>query len=285
MPLVLYFPGCGGGLFYDRIGLSSIMLLLKAGFAVAVPPRHLCCGYPLLAAGMDTEYDDNLAKNRQYLASMLRSFAQEGYECHHIVTSCPTCMDSIERYGLTEQFPDLDIQDVAQLTLPLLQAARQPGEAAPLPAGTRLLYHGSCHCPWSGVHRVKGHQMVIKAVGEYSGATLELNTGCCGESGMGSVTSPEIYNILRSRKQENLARAMGDNYKDIVLVGCPSCKIGVARCFLNMKRKNHVVHIAEFLAGLIDGEDRRQTFRRLVGETKGELRVINMDEVRSGTEK
>ena len=78
---------------------------------------------------------------------------------------------------------------------------------------------------------------------------------------------------------------MGDNYKDIVLVGCPSCKIGVARCFLNMKRKNHVVHIAEFLAGLIDGEDRRQTFRRLVGETKGELRVINMDEVRSGTEK
>ena len=127
--------------------------------------------------------------------------------------------------------------------------------------------------------------MVIKAVGEYSGATLELNTGCCGESGMGSVTSPEIYNILRSRKQENLARAMGDNYKDIVLVGCPSCKIGVARCFLNMKRKNHVVHIAEFLAGLIDGEDRRQTFRRLVGETKGELRVINMNEVRSGTEK
>lgn len=285
MPLVLYFPGCGGGLFYDRIGLSSIMLLLKAGFAVAVPPRHLCCGYPLLAAGMDTEYDDNLAKNRQYLASMLRSFAQEGYECRHIVTSCPTCMDSTERYGLTEQFPDLDIQDVAQLTLPVLQAARQPGEAAPLPAGTRLLYHGSCHCPWSGVHRVKGHQMVIKAVGEYSGAKLELNTGCCGESGMGSVTSPEIYNILRSRKQENLARAMGDNYKDIVLVGCPSCKIGVARCFLNMKRKNHVVHIAEFLAGLIDGEDRRQTFRRLIGETKGDLRVINMDEVRRGEEK
>ena len=59
MPCALYFPGCGGALFYDRIGLSSIMLLLKAGFAVAVPPRHLCCGYPLLAAGMDTAFEDN----------------------------------------------------------------------------------------------------------------------------------------------------------------------------------------------------------------------------------
>ncbi|MDE8731292.1 hypothetical protein PZH39_16530, partial [Desulfovibrio desulfuricans] len=47
MPCVLYFPGCGDALFYDRIGVSSIMLLLKAGFAVAVPPRHMCCGFPL----------------------------------------------------------------------------------------------------------------------------------------------------------------------------------------------------------------------------------------------
>ncbi|MDE7065413.1 MAG: 4Fe-4S dicluster domain-containing protein, partial [Desulfovibrionaceae bacterium] len=28
MPAVLYFPGCGGALFYDRIGMASILLLL-----------------------------------------------------------------------------------------------------------------------------------------------------------------------------------------------------------------------------------------------------------------
>ncbi len=46
-----------GSLFYDRIGLSSIMLLLVSGVAVAVPPVHLCCWVPLLAAGMDAEFD------------------------------------------------------------------------------------------------------------------------------------------------------------------------------------------------------------------------------------
>ena len=97
MPCVLYFPGCGGALFYDRIGVSSIMLLLKAGFAVAVPPRHMCCGFPLLAAGMDTAFEDNMAQNRQYLASMLRNLAKQGFDCKHLVTACGSCRDGLER--------------------------------------------------------------------------------------------------------------------------------------------------------------------------------------------
>lgn len=271
MPMALYFPGCGGALFYDRIGQSTIMLLLQAGFAVAVPPRHMCCGYPLLAAGMDTAYEDNLAQNSQYLASMLRSLEQQGFLVQHLVTSCPTCMDSLERYHLGEQFPNLKQSDVMQLTLPILTVRH---ETAPLPAGTRILYHGSCHCPWMGVHKVKGHQMLMKAVGDFSGAKLVLSPGCCGESGMGSMTSPEIYNPLREEKVRSLAVAMGDNYKDAILVGCPSCKIGVGRCLLNMKRRNHVLHVAEFVAGLIDGEDRRQSFKKRVGETRGDVRVV-----------
>lgn len=275
MPLALYFPGCGGALFYDRIGLSTLMLLLKAGYAVAIPPRHLCCGYPLLAAGMDTEFDDNMAQNRQYLASMLRKFSQQGFDCKHIVTSCPTCLDGLERYNLIEQFSSLQILDVNQLVLPLLNKVKGDG-TAPLPAGTKLIYHASCHCPWAGVHRVKGHQLLMKEVEKFSGASLSLNPGCCGESGMGAVTSPEIYNPLRERKQKSLAAAMGDGYKDVLLVACPSCKIGVARCLLNIKRKSQVLHISEFVAGLIDGEDRRQTFRRKVGETKGDIRLVSL---------
>ncbi|HIW01265.1 MAG TPA: FAD-binding oxidoreductase [Candidatus Desulfovibrio intestinipullorum] len=274
-PLVIYFPGCGGGLFYDRIGLSSVMLLLLAGYAVAVPPRHLCCGYPLLAAGMDVDYEDNMAKNRQYLASMIRSVTQQGFRCVHLVTSCPTCLDSLERYNLQEQFPDMSLIDVGQLTFPILNERKQ-GQMTPLPAGTELIYHGSCHCPWTGVHRIKGHQLLMQQVESYSGAKLILSSGCCGESGMGSVTSPEIYNVLRREKQKNFTELMGSTYKNILLVSCPSCKIGVARCMLNLKRKNHVLHVTEFIAGLIDGEDRRQTFRKKAAETKGEIRIISI---------
>lgn len=275
LPLVLYFPGCGGSLFYDRIGLSTVMLLLQAGFAVMVPPRHICCGFPALAAGMDVVYEDNKARNRQYLASMLRSAQQQGYTVTNIVTSCPTCLDSLERYELEESFPGVKLLDVAQLTLPIL-IEKTKGQPTPLPAGTRLIYHGSCHCPWAGVHRIKGHQLLMQAVQQYSGAKLVLSSGCCGESGTGAMTSPAIYNELRKVKMENLSGLMGSDYKDVLLTGCPSCKIGIARCMLNMKKKNHVLHVAEFIAGLIDGEDRRQSFRKKVAETKGDLRIIQL---------
>ncbi len=276
LPLVFYFPGCGGALFYDRIGLSTVMLLLHAGYAVMVPPRHMCCGYPALAAGMDVLYDDNQAKNRQYIAAMLRQAQQQGMTVAGIVTSCPTCLDSLERYELEEQFPDLRIQDAGQLTFPILNE-KVKDQNTPLPAGTRLVYHGSCHCPWAGVHRIKGHQQLMNQVERFSGAKLVLSAGCCGESGTGAMTSPQIYNELRSVKCADLERQMGNDYRNVLLVSCPSCKIGIGRCMLRMKKKNHVLHVVEFMAGLFDGEDRRQTFRKKVAETKGEMRVIELE--------
>ena len=72
------FSRLRGSLFYDRIGLSSIMLCFVSGVAVAVPPVHLLLRVPLLAAGMDAEFDDNMAKNRQYLTSTLRDLGEQG---------------------------------------------------------------------------------------------------------------------------------------------------------------------------------------------------------------
>ncbi|MDY0259112.1 MAG: FAD-binding and (Fe-S)-binding domain-containing protein [Desulfovibrio sp.] len=273
MPLVLYFPGCGGALFYDRIGVSSIMLLLKAGFAVAVPPRHMCCGFPLLAAGMDTAFEDNMAQNRQYLAAMLRNLTKQGFDCKYLVTACGSCRDGLERMNLQVQFPDLVMRDVAQLTLPLLSSENL---SAPLPEGSKLLYHGACHCEWADVHKIKGQKQVARALGDFTGADVTLSPGCCGESGMGAMTSPQIYNLLRSRKQKRLGEALGEDYTGPVVVGCPSCKIGIARCLINMHDKHAVLHVAEWLAGLVDGEDRRQSFRKKVNETRGDVRVVNL---------
>ena len=273
MPLVLYFPGCGGALFYDRIGVSSIMLLLKAGFAVAVPPRHMCCGFPLLAAGMDTAFEDNMAQNRQYLAAMLRNLTKQGFDCKYLVTACGSCRDGLERMNMQAQFPDLVMRDVAQLTLPLLSSENL---TAPLPEGSKLLYHGACHCEWADVHKIKGQKQVARALGDFTGADVTLSPGCCGESGMGAMTSPQIYNLLRSRKQKRLGEALGEDYTGPVVVGCPSCKIGIARCLINMHDKHPVLHVAEWLAGLVDGEDRRQSFRKKVNETRGDVRVVNL---------
>ncbi|MBQ9407754.1 MAG: FAD-binding oxidoreductase [Desulfovibrio sp.] len=272
MACVLYFPGCGGALFYDRIGMSAIMLLLAAGFAVAVPPRHLCCGFPLLAAGMDTAFEDNMAQNRQYLFSMLRNLEKQGFACQHVVTACGSCRDGLERIHLEEQFPAISQRDVGQLVLPLL---KDVARKAPLATESCAIYHGACHCEWAGVHKIKGQEQLVKALRDFSGAQVKLNAGCCGESGMGAMTSPEIYNLLRTRKQIRLAEAFGDCDGPVV-VGCPSCKIGIGRCCINLCDKRPVLHTVEWIAGQIDGEDRRQSFRRRVNEVRGEVRVVQL---------
>lgn len=274
MVCVLYFPGCGGALFYDRIGMSSLMLLLKAGFAVAVPPRHMCCGFPLLAAGMDTAFEDNMAQNRQYLTAMLRNLSRQGFDCRHLVTACGSCRDGLERMHLEEQFPDLVQRDVAQLVLPLLKKEQM---LAPLEQGSSVLYHGACHCEWADVHRIKGQKMIAGALADFSGAAVSVSPGCCGESGMGAMTSPEIYNPLRARKQERIGRAFAEGIDGPVVVGCPSCKIGIGRCLINMEDKRPVQHVVEWLAGQMDGEDRRQSFRKKVNETRGEVRVVALE--------
>lgn len=162
MPCVLYFPGCGGSLFYDRIGLAAIMLLLHTGHAVAVPPRHLCCGYPLLAAGMDTEYEDNMAQNRQYLASMLRNLIKQGFDVRYLATACGSCRDSLARMKLNEQFPQLEQKDVSQIVLPLLQhegmeAPVAPGHQCALSRGLPLRMGGRAHPQGTGpAHRCPG---------------------------------------------------------------------------------------------------------------------------------
>lgn len=277
MPCVLYFPGCGGSLFYDRIGLAAIMLLLHTGYAVAVPPRHLCCGYPLLAAGMDTEYEDNMAQNRQYLASMLRNLIKQGFDVRYLATACGSCRDSLARMKLNEQFPQLEQKDVSQIVLPLLQ---HEGMEAPVAPGTNVLYHAACHCEWAGVPTLKGQAQLTGALEQLCKVKVSTIPGCCGESGMGAVTSPTIYNLLRARKKERLAKAFepqpqtGACYAGPILVGCPSCKIGIARCLIQLKEKHPVLHVLEWLANQVDGEDRRQRVRRRANETRGDVRIV-----------
>ena len=250
---------------------------LGTGHAVAVPPRHLCCGYPLLAAGMDTEYEDNMAQNRQYLASMLRNLIKQGFDVRYLATACGSCRDSLARMKLNEQFPQLEQKDVSQIVLPLLQ---HEGMEAPVAPGTNVLYHAACHCEWAGVPTLKGQAQLTGALEQLCKVKVSTIPGCCGESGMGAVTSPTIYNLLRARKKERLAQAFepqpqtGACYAGPILVGCPSCKIGIARCLIQLKEKHPVLHVLEWLANQVDGEDRRQRFRRRANETRGDVRIV-----------
>ncbi|MBR5882608.1 MAG: FAD-binding oxidoreductase [Mailhella sp.] len=236
VPAVLYFPGCGGSVFYRRIAQSTLALLMYAGVPVVMPGRHLCCGYPVLASGDADRYEANLQLNREVIAQSIKTAAEAGFDVNMLVTACGSCRESLMRHGLTDLdgnlLPHNDIVQLLVDRLPIIEEL--PGEDA-----ERIIYHSSCHPAWSGVKATKDAGKVARALERLTGSSILLNPGCCGESGAGAYTCPSIYNTLRERKRGNLQAALAGYESDSpILVSCPSCKIGIARTLMTMDAAN-----------------------------------------------
>jgi len=232
VPAVFYFPGCGGSVFYRRIAQASLALMMYAGVPVVMAGRHLCCGYPVLASGDADRYEANLQYNREVIGKAIQAASEAGFDVNMLVTACGSCRESLMRHELRdlegELLPHNDIVQLLTERLPLDMG--QPAEDA-----ERIIYHSSCHPAWSGVKATKDAGKVARALERLTGANVLLNPGCCGESGAGAYTCPSIYNTLRERKRGNLQTALAGYASDApILVGCPSCKIGIARTLMTM---------------------------------------------------
>jgi Fe-S oxidoreductase len=86
---------------------------------------------------------------------------------------------------------------------------------------------------------------------------------------MGAMTSPAIYNKIRAKKQEQLnqdLKAYPDNGP--IIVGCPSCKIGIKRSLIQMHRDNEVLHTLEYLAERHGGKDWKKDFLKTLAKAK-----------------
>ncbi|HKK33801.1 MAG TPA: FAD-binding and (Fe-S)-binding domain-containing protein [Desulfomicrobiaceae bacterium] len=269
---VLYFPGCGAGLFYRDIGLASIYLLLRSGVSVLVPPKHLCCGYPLLASGCTEAFERIGRENRKQLNDRIAKANLRGMSIQAILTSCGTCREGIEGYQLkSHQTEKLIHQDVVQFLLtrlPSFDAGNTPN---------RLVYHAACHAEWTGVPKLKAADMYSDALADLLGTETRISPRCCGESGLGALTSPDIYNRLRARKREQLTEDLqGYPQQDPILVGCPSCRIGITRTMMEMGVEKEVLHTLEYLARLAGGPKWKKDFLKALGKARqdGGARIV-----------
>ena len=101
---------------------------------------------------------------------------------------------------------------------------------------------------------------------------------------MGSIASPLVYNTLRKRKMDVLGKALADYPAGPILVGCPSCKVGITRSLMGMHVRRPVLHTVEWLATLLFrdrwGEKWLRVFRRRIApnaDAQG-VRVVDFDE-------
>jgi len=255
---VLYFPGCGGALFSSTIAMAAIHLLLRAEVAILIPQQHLCCGYPLLAAGMGDAYNKNREHNKIALAGLLEKAERMGLNPTHCLTACGTCRESLQGYELKTLRPDIVHMDVTQFLIGRLELPA-PNDTSP------ILYHASCHCEWADVPKAKASGMYQAALAKTTGRPIALSPHCCAESGMGSMTTPAIYNRLRDRKRATLTENLAGAAEDMpIVVGCPSCKMGIQRILMEMHDKHSVMHTVEYLAEALDGPKWKKMLKKAV---------------------
>lgn len=241
---VLYFPGCGGGLFFPDIGLAALTLIADCGLHAILPPQHLCCGYPLLSAGCSKTFISLQERAREALNSTLLRAEKAGIKIDTILTSCGTCRAGLEHLDLDTLSPGpVHIQDVFQYLYPRLHGQLQAENQ-----GHELIYHSSCHAAWSNVPQDKAASIYARHIQSSVQDRVKISEHCCAESGLGALTSPAIYNKLRKRKTGNLKKLAADKTFRHVLVSCPSCKIGLLRIVRSHKLNLQVEHTMEHLA-------------------------------------
>lgn len=252
---VLYFPGCGASLFYRSIGVAAVRLLLDAGVTVVLPPNHLCCGYPLLASGCKDQYDRVGAENQKLLDATIRNAEAAGFTIKAVLTSCGTCREGISGYRLKSlDTRQIEFFDVVQYIVQNTKSSFGQGPE-------QLLYHAACHHEWTGVAPLKAPDIYADELGKLVRSKVAISPFCCGESGLGALTSPKIYNRLRARKKEQLGKDLtGYPVENPIVVGCPSCKIGISRSLLEMNENREVLHTLEFLAAIGHGPTWRKDF-------------------------
>jgi Fe-S oxidoreductase len=169
---VLLWPDTFNNYFHPDTAKAAVEVLEHAGFDVAIPPVHVCCGRPLYEFGM-------LDRARQYLKHLMDVIGDDIRAGTPVVGLEPACM-SVFRDELTNLLAGNEqakrLHEQSFLLSEFLD--RQDGEF-PFPQLQRhAVVHGHCH--HKAVLKMQAEESVMKKLG------LDvdlLDSGCCGMAG------------------------------------------------------------------------------------------------------
>jgi Fe-S oxidoreductase len=216
---VMYFPGCGSERMFSQISLAALAVLYNSGIRIIVPPDFMCCGYPLVANGQESQ-----AKTRVYENSVIfhRMAETASYmNIKNVLVTCGTCYEMLGKYSLENIFTGARLLDVNEfLVQENLPALNKPE----LQNSTPVLYHEPCHSPL----KQYGSEIAIKTL---LSSNITVVPNCCGEGGTMALSTPDISTLLRNRKTTNIKKASSQtNLKKLqVVTTCPSCVQGLSK--------------------------------------------------------
>jgi L-lactate dehydrogenase complex protein LldE len=174
------------------VGVATVRLLRRAGFAVSFPQQQSCCGQPFFNSGF-------LEETRRLARRTIDVFAGEPA----VVLPSGSCTAMIRR-EYAHLFADepryhYRALRLAQKTYELSEfLAAQGYEPSPSPQAPTVTYHDSCHmCRLLGLKDEP--RRLLRQAGCHL-VEMEESDRCCGFGGLFSVRLPEVANAMTTAK-------------------------------------------------------------------------------------
>jgi FAD/FMN-containing dehydrogenase/Fe-S oxidoreductase len=204
---VVLFADTFNNFFEPEVAVAGAAVLERAGFAVSVPRRDLCCGRPLYDAGM-------FGRARRRLEEVMETLAPYVERGAAVVGLEPSCILTF-RDELPSLFPaDPRAAALAKRAMLLDEflAREAPGFKPPALA-QRALVHGHCH--QKSLAGMKSEMAVLARVEGLR--AQELDAGCCGMAGAFGYGA-ERFDISRAIGERALLPAVRASAADTLVV-------------------------------------------------------------------
>lgn len=194
---------------------------------------RLCCGYPLLALGLEKEFEAQAA----HVSSVLRGAGL-------VLSPCPSCTDM-----LRNRYRDFGVEipaEVRHITEFLSEGLlKMPIEKRETRA---VIYHDPCYLGrYLGVYQPP-REILEAVLGTPPLEFFESREGgtCCGGGGGLPVTRPETARGISRQKAE----AMGEMGAAVLATACPTCRMMLGRAArdLNIEAVDVVTLLSRSLA-------------------------------------
>jgi glycolate oxidase iron-sulfur subunit len=229
---IAYFYGCMTNHVYKDTGLALIKTMVANNITVIIP-EQVCCGLPAWASGDEEAMREMARKN-------IQMFKQAGAE--RIIVDCGSCGSMLKEYGEilgTEEAEEFSakVRDVTEFLLEDIDF-----KIGVKPVEETVTYHDPCH--------LKRYQGIFKEPRELLKSILGINfiemlgaDKCCGASGSYALTNYRLSMSVGGKKIEPVQKT-GAN---ILVTGCPSCRLQFETMFREKKVPIQVRHTIELI--------------------------------------
>jgi glycolate oxidase iron-sulfur subunit len=239
---IAFFPGCAVDQFQPDIGSATVRVLEALNYEVVVPKGLVCCGRPFLSLGDHSAAEELARKNHDILASL---------DVETVVTSCASCGLTFKKdYPTLLAQSDRDpvrVQDIHEFL------AGKTGELDLTATPLKVTWHDPCHLG-RGQGLAKTVREVLLAVPGIELVEMKYPDRCCGFGGVMRVSHPTLSSAIGEAKAKDIAATR----TEVVVTGCPGCRMQIADSLKRAGSQAEVVHTVQVLANACGAEVRRK---------------------------